>query len=70
MVYGVNILMFFTWSMGMQAPTIIIIIINNSRIYLIFDPNFRPRSTHPDFPPAVVVFVAVVSVTVVVLLPS
>jgi hypothetical protein len=56
--------------MGMQAPTIIIIIINNSRIYLIFDPNFRPRSTHPDFPPAVVVFVAVVSVTVVVLLPS
>lgn len=69
MVYGVNILMFFTWSMGMQAPTIIIII-NNSRIYLIFDPNFRPRSTHPDFPPAVVVFVAVVSVTVVVLLPS
>ena len=67
--------MFFTWSMGIQAPTIIIIIIiniiiNNSRIYLIFDPNFRPRSTHPDFPPAVVVFVAVVSVTVVVLLPS
>ena len=68
MVYGVNILMFFMWSMGIQAPTIIII--NNSRIYLIFDPNFRPRSTHPDFPPAVVVFVAVVSVTVVVLLPS